>query len=313
MTSPLVLDGGMGRELLRRGAPFRQPEWSALALIEAPHFVSEIHDDYIQAGADVITTNSYALVPFHIGDERFDRDGQALAALAGRLAREAADRAAAAGRKIIVAGSLPPVLGSYRPDLFEPAEAKRLLSVLIAGLSPYVDIWLAETQASLTEVRVLREALGADPRPLWLSFTLQDTKEVTPVLAGQAEPVLRSGETVRQAARAALDLGAESLLFNCSLAELMEPAIRAARDELRGTALADAVGAYANAFVPTPDPADKPEANAGLCGLRDDLSPGGYADLARSWIAAGASRIGGCCGIGPDHICEIHGLLHPGA
>lgn len=311
MTSSLILDGGMGRELLRRGAPFRQPEWSALALIEAPQFVSEIHDDYIGAGADVITTNSYALVPFHIGAERFASDGQTLAALAGRLAREASERAAAKGRKTIVAGSLPPVLGSYRPDLFEPEEAKRLLSVLIAGLSPYIDVWLAETQGSTAEVRVVREALGEDTRPLWLSFTLEDTKAVPPVLEGRAEPVLRSGEPVRDAARVARDLGAESLLFNCSLAELMAPAIRAARDELRGTPLADAVGAYANAFVPTPDPSDKPEANAGLCGLRDDLSPGGYASLARGWIEAGATRIGGCCGIGPDHICEIHGLFHP--
>ena len=67
MTDSLViLDGGTGRELARRGAPFRQPEWSALALIEGPQFVSAVHRAYVEAGADVITTNSYALVPFHI-------------------------------------------------------------------------------------------------------------------------------------------------------------------------------------------------------------------------------------------------------
>lgn len=67
-----ILDGGMGRELHRRGAPFRQPEWSALALMEAPEIVRETHLDFLRAGAQVITTNSYALVPFHIGQERFD-------------------------------------------------------------------------------------------------------------------------------------------------------------------------------------------------------------------------------------------------
>ena len=46
-----ILDGGMGRELQRRGAPFRQPEWSALALIEAPDFVSQVHDAFATAGA----------------------------------------------------------------------------------------------------------------------------------------------------------------------------------------------------------------------------------------------------------------------
>ncbi len=50
-----ILDGGLGRELARRGAPFRQPEWSALALIEAPETVKEVHLDFINAGAEVIT------------------------------------------------------------------------------------------------------------------------------------------------------------------------------------------------------------------------------------------------------------------
>ena len=85
----VLLDGGTGRELLRLGAPFRQPEWSALALIEAPAYVSEVHRRYIRAGAEVISTNSYAVVPFHIGAERFERAGSALASLAGELARAA--------------------------------------------------------------------------------------------------------------------------------------------------------------------------------------------------------------------------------
>lgn len=86
-----VLDGGMGRELARRGAPFRQPEWSALALMEAPETVREVHQAYATSGARVITTNSYALVPFHIGEARFAAQGEALAALAGQLARGVAD------------------------------------------------------------------------------------------------------------------------------------------------------------------------------------------------------------------------------
>src|SRR5579863_223524 len=109
-----LLDGGTGRELMRLGAPFRQPEWSALALIEAPEYVTRVHQRYIDAGAEVITTNSYAVVPFHIGAQRFEREGAALVALAGQLARAAAD---AAPRPVRVAGSLPPVCGSYRPDL----------------------------------------------------------------------------------------------------------------------------------------------------------------------------------------------------
>ena len=79
MDEVLVLDGGTGRELKRRGAPFRQPEWSALALIDGPAFVSAVHAAYVQAGANVITTNSYAVVPFHLGAERFVAEGEGLA------------------------------------------------------------------------------------------------------------------------------------------------------------------------------------------------------------------------------------------
>lgn len=91
MTSFTILDGGMGRELERRGAPFKQPEWSALAMMEAPNIVKEVHQSYIQSGSRVITTNSYALVPFHIGEEVFKEQGRALAVLSGKVAREAAD------------------------------------------------------------------------------------------------------------------------------------------------------------------------------------------------------------------------------
>ncbi len=86
-----ILDGGMERELERMGAPFRQPEWSALALMDAPEAVRDAHLSYVQAGAEVFTTNAYACVPFHIGEERFAKMGRDLIALAGKLAREAAD------------------------------------------------------------------------------------------------------------------------------------------------------------------------------------------------------------------------------
>ena len=70
----IILDGGIGRQLQAIGAPFRQPEWSALSLMEAPQFVRDVHDQFIAAGVDVITTNSYAIVPFHIGEDRFEAD-----------------------------------------------------------------------------------------------------------------------------------------------------------------------------------------------------------------------------------------------
>ena len=124
--SVMVLDGGMGRELLRIGAPFRQPEWSALALLDGPDWVVQAHTNFIHAGAQLITTNSYAVVPFHIGDERFAARGHELAELSGRLARTAAS---AANSPVLVAGSLPPLFGSYRPDLFDWSAAPGIIDI----------------------------------------------------------------------------------------------------------------------------------------------------------------------------------------
>src|SRR5690242_2321290 len=198
-TSTILLDGGMGRQLARMGAPFRQPEWSALALMEAPETVAEAHRQFIAAGAEVITTNSYAFVPFHIGEERFASDGARLVDLCGRLARQAADEA---GRPVKVAGSLPPLFGSYRPDLFDAAQAPGLLEVLTKGLAPYADLWLAETQSSIIEAETAaKAALARAPKPLWISFTLQDDTD------DPQTPTLRSGEPAGEAAAAALALG----------------------------------------------------------------------------------------------------------
>lgn len=307
MAEPItILDGGMGRELLRMGAPFRQPEWSALALLEAPDYVRRAHASFIDAGAEIITANSYAVVPFHLGEERFRERGLELTRLAGALARTAVEDS---GRPVRVAGSLPPLFGSYRPDLFRPDEAPALLSVLIEGLSPNVDLWLAETQGGIAEARAVRAALGTDERPLWLSFTLEDRGDVEAIAAGLRPPLLRSGETVEEAARAAAGIGASALLFNCSQAEIMEAAVRAAADARDGTGIR--IGVYANAFVPESDPGHKPRANAGLSALRADLDAPGYLDFARRWVDAGATIVGGCCGIGPEHIAELASAFKP--
>jgi S-methylmethionine-dependent homocysteine/selenocysteine methylase len=296
----ILLDGGTGRELLRLGAPFRQPEWSALALMEAPHFVTEVHRRYVDAGADIITTNSYALVPFHIGAQRFEREGACLASLAGRLARAAAD---AAPRPVQVAGSLPPVCGSYRADLFAPAVARPVLQQLVQALEPYVDLWLSETLSCEAEVTLVGEVLSGR-RPWWVAYTLADQPESPPGVR------LRSGESVHSAVAHAVEQGAGAVLFNCCQPEVIGEAIAAARQVLAGGACGDGgrvlIGAYANAFAPQGAMAS---ANAELHDLRADLGPSQYLEWVRQWLVHGADIVGGCCGVGPEHIALIRAAL----
>jgi S-methylmethionine-dependent homocysteine/selenocysteine methylase len=287
-----LLDGGMGRELLRMGAPFRQPEWSALALMQAPAMVKKAHESFAAAGSDILTTSNYAVVPFHLGKDRFLEQGAALTDLAGRLAREAAS-----GCGCRVAGSIPPLFGSYRPDLFVAEQARPLLTTIIDALSPHVDLWLAETVSSTREMQAVANALTGDGRPLWIACTLMDDES-----SKEKSPSLRSGQSVVEAVHAALDAGASALLFNCSQPEVMAPAVADATEESRKLKATLPIGVYANAFPPHPADA---VANSSLSEIRPDLTPENYADFAGCWSRLGATIIGGCCGIGPEHIAAL--------
>ncbi len=284
----------MGKELARIGAPFGQPEWSALALLEAPERVHEAHRNFIDAGAEVITVNAYAVVPYHIGAERFDARGRELAGLAGELARRAAD---AGPHPVRVAGCLPPVFGSYVPERFDPAVAPDLLRVLIEAQAPWVDLWVGETIGSLAEAEAMMAALddAAAVGDRWLSYAVDDERQ-------DGRVTLWSGESMPDAAQLAVDLGADAVLVNCAAPESISRALIELEATVRAAGSGVPLGAYANAFEPRPPGL---AANETILDRREDLTADVYGGLAREWVAAGASIIGGCCGIHPEHIAAI--------
>lgn len=291
-----IIDGGMGRELEKRGAPFKQPEWSAQAMMVAPEDVKEVHRAFIASGASVIKTNSYALVPFHIGEKRFKDQGRALATRAGKVARAAANESQT---RIRVAGSIPPLFGSYRADLYQWGRVVEVASPLIEGLCKHVDLWLCETQSLIDEpirIKSLIDSLDMQDKPFWVSFTLEDSQL-------NNEPLLRSGETVVDAVKAMVDAKVDAILFNCSQPEVISQSVKVTQDLLVSLGVENIeIGAYANAFPPQSKDAS---ANEVLSEIRADLTPSSYLDWARQWMQDGATLIGGCCGIGPEHIAVL--------
>ncbi|WP_417551496.1 homocysteine S-methyltransferase family protein [Marinomonas fungiae] len=299
MTTVTILDGGMGRELERRGAPFKQPEWSALAMMEAPEIVKDVHKSFIEAGSRVITTNSYALVPFHIGEDVFKQRAFELAVDSAKVARQAVEET---GKDVKVAGSLAPLFGSYRADLYQADRAEEIARPLITALAPHVDLWLNETQSLLAEALLMKklvDELDGEKKPYWVSFTLEDAEPTT-------EPCLRSGETVVDAVKAMVAAGVDGILFNCCQPEIIADAITVTKQTLAALNKEMAIGAYANAFPPQPKDAT---ANDGLDEVRADLTPESYLVWAEKWCELGATLIGGCCGIGPDHIKALAARL----
>lgn len=290
----VILDGGMGRELRRRGVPIPGTIWSANALLVAPDTVHQVHEDYIAAGADIITTNSYGVIRSDLAKEGIEDRFAELNDLAGRLAVEARHRS---GRPVAIAGSLPPLRGSYRPDLVGPfAELEPLYREQAECLLPHVDLYLCETMSSAAEAFAAATAAARTGKPVWVSWTLDEDR------SGR----LRSGETVAQAARAIDRLPVSAFLVNCCAPE----SVTAAMPELAGLGRGP-VGGYANTFEPVPRDwrLDGKKPGDGLLALRRDLDPEDYVRHARAWRELGARILGGCCGTGPAHIARLRRMI----
>lgn len=287
----------MGKELRRIGAPFRQPEWSALALIEGPDYVVEAHRNFIEAGAELIITNNYAVVPYHLGEDRFATKGAELIGLAGQLARRAADDA---DRPVRVAGSLPPLFGSYLPNLFDPDRARGFYDLIVRELEPFVDLWAGETLSRVDEMSVIADSVErhGGGKPLWVGFALPE--EFGDQIA------LRSGDTIADIVEVAGDRAdlIEALLFNCSRPEQITLALGRLGAEIARAGLDMRFGAYANAFPETNrDP--NYTANNTILERRIDITAAMYADVVDGWVRDGASIVGGCCDMYPEHIAAL--------
>jgi len=207
-----VLDGGMGGEIQARIPEAAHGLWSATALVERPELVVELHREFIDAGANVITTNTYATVPSYLGKGGMAGRFEELTALAARLARKAADQA---GEHIQVAGSLPPLDESYRSDLVpEDDEAAQIYRRMVRAMVGDVDLFLCETMSCAREARcAAAEALahGAG-KPVYVSWTLGE----------EPGTGLRSGETIAEAFAALGGLDVAAFLFNCTHPEAVE-------------------------------------------------------------------------------------------
>lgn len=284
-----VMDGGMGRELIRRGAATRTGLWSAQALLDAPRTVIETHRDFIGAGARMITTNSYSCVPSYLRKAGMANRYSDLAALAGRLAREAADSTPC---DVQVAGGLPPLDESYRPDLvINDVEARPVYHALARALEPYVDLFLCETMSSIRETR--NAALAAlserDARglPVFVSWTLNERPGTG----------LRSGESIEEAFHAMEDLELDGFLFNCTHPDAIEAGI-----EHIAPLTDKPIGGYPNRFD-VPD--DWTLDGEMTVRERKDFETDRFVQAAERCIERGATFVGGCCGISTEDIAAL--------
>ncbi len=292
MSKITLLDGGLGQELYRRSKRPAHPMWSLQVMRETPELVQLVYEDFIKAGAEVLTLNTYSATP-----PRLARDGDAswflpLQKQAFALADAARERSGCPWGTVRVAGCLPPLVGSYSPGS-APAEAEcRRHYTSIVEAQPRVDLFICETLPSIDEGIWAAETALESGKPVLLSFTVSDTS---------GEPTLRSREPVSDAVEAVKGLPLEGLLLNCSTPE----AIEAALPLLKKSGIP--YGAYANGFTSV-EPL-KPGGTVDVLSAREDLSPDAYAAILERWVEQGATLVGGCCEVGPEHIRVLRECL----
>lgn len=291
MTDITLLDGSMGQELVKRTEDRATPLWSTQVMIDHPHLVGEIHNDYFKAGATVATTNTYAVLA-----DRLDRVG--LVDSIPQLLNTAISSACSArdvhgsGR---IAGSLGPVGASYRPDIkVTTDQAAKMYGPALTHMDDQVDIWLIETMSSLNHAKTaLAATKEVATKPVWLAVSVDDFDGTK----------LRSGEPIKVINDWIVclpdDQKPDSILINCSRPEAISDGL----DVLAKSGLP--LGAYANGFTHISDGflADAPTVDA--LEQRVDMTPEAYAEFAMGWTEQGATIVGGCCEVGPDHIAEL--------
>ena len=277
MNSVEILDGAMGSEFIRRGISLSKHIWSAQLNIDAQEIVYQIHKEYVDAGANYLTTNTFRSTPrsyIKTGLSVIDATNIAKSSLknAVSLANEASKD------KCKILGSIAPLEDCYKPELFPSIDdAKKEFRQLGQWFNDkHIDIYLIETMNSIIETKTCLEQISNFNKPIWVSFVLKDSNH------------LLSGEELKDAILMLDAFKVDCLLINCS-------PIDRTNDSLNhvSTLWNKKWGIYPNLGIGEPSPD----------GIITQTQPDQlYLNVVKNAIDLGASFIGGCCGSTPRHI-----------
>ncbi len=297
----ILLDGAIGTRLQTMGVPMSGFAWAATALESHPFTVRRMHEQYIAAGADIITTNSYAsarhnLEPLGLGDQTVEFNLRA-----AMLARDARDRMAKE-RPVLIAGSVSnfgirvACEGDYERRRSETSEAQaqanlRQQAEVLAEAG--VDFLLAESTGGSTHRKWVVEACAATGLPVWTGFKVRfDEGEEVPRLGYSSSQTFEDGFDEAMAVG-----GSVACIFHSPIAAT-DAALDVVRAKWQGPICVypeaerkDYVQTYRNRKVPTP------------------VTPDEYIAWATDRVAAGVQVVGGCCGIEIEHIRPLRDAL----
>ncbi len=300
----MLLDGATGTELQRRGVDTGLPLWSARALLEATDVLRAIHADYVVAGADILTTNTFRTHRRTLERAGFEARTHELTQLAVQIAREVAQTS---DRPVFVAGSMSPLEDCYSPQLVpSDRELRREHAEMAHDLAEAgCDVLLVETMNTVREAVIAAQCARETGLPVCVSLVVgpnalpPDQIDLARASAGRI--LLLSGESIADAVQAIRPIEPAAILINCVPLAYSDQALAELRAATPWQA-ADSgpIGLYANV--------GHADDRLGWT-LTNDVLPEAYARHAQHWLAQGVRIIGGCCGTTPAHIAALGQLI----
>ena len=283
----IVIDGGMGTELERRGVPMHAETWAGAALIEHPDVVVDIHADFIRAGAEAIITNTFGASPHMLQAMGYGERAEEIIRGSVDLARRARDRV---GRDVAIAGSISTMAADG--DLSRPGD--RHSDDEIADSLGRMARALADGGCDLIALEMMRDTRCAPIAmqsaretglPVWLGLACTREKDSGDLVAFDV-PEHRFADTLA----ATLPLEPDLVCVMHSDVEVTGDAIDVVKEHWNGP-----LGVY-----PESGYFEMPHWQ-----FVDVIPPDALVDRAQTWASQGVTLFGGCCGLGPEHISAL--------
>ena len=233
----ILIDGGMGQELIHRSKVKPDGLWSARVMLDNYDLVVDLHRDFIKAGAEAITLNSYSITPQKLKRYNLEELFIPLQKSAIKAAIEA-KKSSSVETDIKIIGCLPPLVMSYKTTIgVDKVEAKETYKKIIEIQEPHVEILCCETVCSIEEAHIATETALTTDKKVWLSFCVKE----------EDGTLLRSGERLEDALREFNNSKIDSFLINCAPPEAIHSSIKVMKN------FSKPYGALPNAFVTVND------------------------------------------------------------
>ena len=288
----VILDGAMGSELEKNGAQMDKKLWCGTSSIKFPEIVRKVHEDYIEAGADVITTNTYASTPISMKNYGFENSIEEYNKKSVLIAKKAAENS---NKDIAIAGSVSASGSFYKLGIktMIPNFNEQLKILTEEG----VDLIILEAMSSQAEiVQAMIECSTKVKVPVWLAISCVIDNNSNQIMLGYNDSIDAPPEVYEnfeKSLKKFSQLHKGPILIAHSNIDVTGKAVKIAKKIFNGI-----IGAYPNVGF-----YEKPHWI-----YEDNMKPEDYLIQAKSWVENGSQIIGGCCGIGPDLIKSLSNL-----